>query len=83
MNSPQKVTEIEEKVAELKDRIYTIMEVVVNGVAGKDPKEIPNDLLRDIDQLALSVHATVIYTKLRIPITFSEISAKSSTISMK
>ena len=45
------MSEIEEKVAELKDHIHRIMEVVVKGVAGKDPKDLPRDLLNDINNL--------------------------------
>jgi len=52
---PQKVTEIEDKVAELKERIHGIMKVVVNDIARKNPRDLPQDLLNDLNQLASSV----------------------------
>ena len=55
MISLQKVTEIEEKVAELKERVHGIMKVVVNDIARKNPRDLPQDLLNDLNQLASSV----------------------------
>lgn len=81
IDSPQKVAEIGEKVAELKSGIYLIMEVVVKGVTKKDPKDIPKDLIHDLDQLALSV-CRMIKLRPRMLIILSEILNRSSPTSM-